>query len=282
MPMVSGNGVQLYWEATGKGAPLVWVHEYGGDFRSWEPQVRYFARRYRVITYNQRGYPPSTVPTAARDYAQTLLVDDLHQLITHLKLGPVHLGGCSMGANVARDFALAHPDAVRSLALVGAGAGSVNREQFLQAQESTAASLEREGIAARLRAFDTVPTRATFKAKDPRGFAEFLRQAGEHDVQACTHLAREVMAKRKTVVELEADLKALRVPTLILVGDRDAPCLDPSLLMRTWMPHAGLVVFPACGHTPNLEEPALFNLHVAEFLAAVNAGRWAGWSRTEP
>jgi pimeloyl-ACP methyl ester carboxylesterase len=282
MPMVSGNGVQLYWEATGEGAPLVWVHEYGGDFRSWEPQVRYFARRYRVITFNQRGYPPSTVPTTARDYSQALLVDDLHQLITHLDLGPVHLGGCSMGANVARDFALANPDAVRSLTLVGAGAGSVNREQFLQAQEATATSLERDGIAARIRAFDTVPTRATFKAKDPRGFAEFLRQAGEHEVQACIHLAREVMAKRKTIFDVEADLKVLRVPTLILVGDRDTPCLEPSLLMRTWMPHAGLIVFPACGHTPNLEEPALFNLHVAEFLAAVGEGRWAGWSRTGP
>ena len=282
MPTVSGNGVQLYWEETGEGPPLVWVHEYGGDLRSWEPQVRYFARRYRVITYNQRGYPPSTVPRAARDYAQALLVADLNQLIAHLELDPVHLGGCSMGANVARDFALAHPEAVRSLILVGAGAGSVNREQFLQAQEVTAASLELDGIAARIRAFDSVPTRATFKAKDPRGFAEFLRQAGEHDVQACAHLAREVVAKRKTIFELEAELKALRVPTLILVGDRDSPCVEPSLAMRNWMPHAGLVVFPACGHTPNLEEPTLFNLHVAEFLAAVDAGRWAGWSRTAP
>ena len=279
MPTVSGNGVQIYWEATGEGVPLVWVHEYGGDLRSWEPQVRYFSRRYRVITYNQRGYPPSTVPTAARDYSQALLVEDLRQLIAQLTPDPVHLGGCSMGANVARDFALAHPDAVRSLILVGAGAGSVNREQFLQAQEATGASLERDGIAARVRAFDAVPTRATFKAKDPRGFAEFLRQAGEHDVQACTHLAREVMAKRKTIFDVEAGLKALRIPTLILVGDRDAPCLEPSVLMQTWMPHAGLGVFPACGHTPNLEEPALFNLHVSEFLAAVDAGRWAGWSR---
>jgi pimeloyl-ACP methyl ester carboxylesterase len=278
MPVLSAGGVQLHWEETGQGAPMVWVHEYGGDLRSWEPQVRYFSRRYRIITYNQRGYPPSTVPKAARDYSQALLVEDLHQLLTHLRLGPVHLAGCSMGANVARDFALAHPGAVRSLILVGAGAGSVNREQFLQSQETIAASLEREGIAARIRSFDTLPSRASFKAKDPRGFAEFLRQAGEHDVSACTHLAREVIAKRKTIFELEAELKALRVPTLIMVGDRDTPCVEPSLVMRNWMPHAGLVVFPACGHTPNLEEPSVFNLHVAEFLAAVEAGRWAGWS----
>jgi pimeloyl-ACP methyl ester carboxylesterase len=163
------------------------------------------------------------------------------------------------------------------LILVGAGAGAVNREQFLQAQEATAAGLEREGIAARVRAFECQPTRASFKAKDPRGFAEFLRQTGEHDPHACAHLAREVMAKRKTIFELEAKLKALRVPTLILAGDRDAPCVEPSLVMRGWMPHAGLVLFPACGHTPNLEEPGFFNLHVAEFLAAVEGGRWAGW-----
>jgi pimeloyl-ACP methyl ester carboxylesterase len=133
MPTAHVNGVELYWEATGRGAPLVWVHEYGGDHRSWEPQVRYFSRRYRVITYNHRGYPPSTVPRAARDYSQELLVEDLHQLLTHLGLGPVHLGGCSMGANVARDFAIGHAAMTQSLILVGAGAGAVNREQFLQA-----------------------------------------------------------------------------------------------------------------------------------------------------
>jgi len=279
MPMASVNGVGLYWEETGQGAPLVWIHEYGGDLRSWEPQVRYFSRRYRVVTYNHRGYPPSTVPRAARNYSQDLLVEDLHQLLTHLGLGPVHLGGCSMGANVARDFAIAHEEMTRSLILVGAGAGSVNREQFLQAQETSAAGLEREGIATLIRNFESLPTRASFKEKDPRGFAEFLRQAGEHDAQACAHLAREVMAKRKTIFELEAELKALRVPTLIMAGDRDAPCVEPSLVMHGWIPHAGLVIFPACGHTPNIEEPGLFNLHVAEFLAAVERGRWTDWAR---
>jgi pimeloyl-ACP methyl ester carboxylesterase len=279
MPTLSASGVDLYYEATGEGTPLVWVHEYGGDLRSWEPQVRYFSRRHRVVTYNHRGYSPSTVPKTAREYSQDLLVSDLHQLLTHLEPGPVHLGGCSMGANVARDFAIAHPEMTRSLILVSAGAGSLHREQFLKAQDAIAADLEREGMATLIRDFETQSIRASFKEKDPRGFAEFLRQAGEHDAQACAHLAREVVAKRKTIFELEVELRALRVPTLIMVGDRDALCIKPSLLMRRWLPHAGLVVFPACGHTPNIEEPGLFNLHVAEFLAAVDGGRWAGWSR---
>ena len=182
MPTAGVNGVELYWEETGHGAPLVWIHEYGGELRSWEPQVRYFSRRYRVVTYNQRGYPPSTVPRAAGDYSQDLLVEDLHQLLTHLGRGPVHLGGCSMGANVARDFAIAHEAMTRSVILVDAGAWSVNREPFLEAQAASAAGLEREGIAARVRTFERAPTRTSFKDKDPRGFAEFLLPAVQNPV----------------------------------------------------------------------------------------------------
>jgi pimeloyl-ACP methyl ester carboxylesterase len=278
MPRARLDSVELYYEETGEGVPLVWSHEFGGDHRSWEPQVRYFSRGYRVVTYNHRGYAPSSIPVEAAAYSQDLLVEDLVQLVRHLGLGPIHLGGCSMGANVARDFALAHPELLRSLIMVGAGAGSVHREQFLKGQSSTADGLEREGMASRVRSFETLSTRASFKAKDPRGFAEFLRLSGEHDARACAHLAREVMAKRRTVPELDGPLRALRVPTLIMVGDQDAPCVEPSLMMRALIPHAGLVVFPACGHTPNIEEPGLFNLHVAEFLAAVERGRWAGWT----
>jgi 3-oxoadipate enol-lactonase len=258
--------------------PLVWAHEYGGDLRSWEPQVRHFSRRYRVITYNHRGYSPSTVPSAASGYSEDLLVEDLHQLLKHLSLGPVHLGGCSMGANVARDFAIAHPEMTRSLILLGAGAGSVNREQFVRDEEAIAAGLEHDGIESFVKHFQTVPNRASFKQKDPHGFAEFLRQVGEHDPIACAHLAREVLIKRKTIFQLEAELKALRVPTLIVAGDRDTPSIEPSVVMRDWIPNAGLVVFSKCGHTANLEEPTLFNFQVAEFLAAVESDRWTGWS----
>ena len=140
MPIARSSGVELYYEETGAGVPLVWSHEFGGDHRSWEPQVRYFARGYRVVTYNHRGYAPSSVPVEASAYSQDILVEDLFRLVRHLGLGPVHLGGCSMGANVARDFTIAHPELVRSLIMVGAGAGSVNREQFLKGIPRTSRS----------------------------------------------------------------------------------------------------------------------------------------------
>lgn len=275
MPLATVNGVQLYWEETGHGAPLVMVHEFAGDFRSWEPQVRCLSRRYRVITYNQRGYPPSSVPRQARQYSQDLLVRDLEQLIQNLQLGPVHLCGCSMGANVARDFAIAHRDSVRSLILVGAGAGSTNRAAFLQAQADIAAALDATGIQSLLDNLGNVPTRASFKRKDPRGFAEFLLYAREHDAHACAHLVREVMVKRQTIFELEDALRSLLAPTLIVAGDRDEPCVEASLLLRSWIPHAGLALLPDCGHTPNLEEPYQFNGLLRDFLVSAETGRWA-------
>ena len=107
MPTASVNGVAIYYEDTGRGFPLVWSHEFGGDHRSWEPQVRYFSRRYRVITYNHRGYPPSSVPKEALAYSQEQLVEDLRQLLRHLGVRLAHVGGCSMGANVALNFTTA-------------------------------------------------------------------------------------------------------------------------------------------------------------------------------
>ena len=244
-----------------------------------EPQVRYFSRRYRVITYNHRGYAPSSIPKTAAEYSQDILVSDLEKLIRHLDLGPVHLGGCSMGGNVARDIAVTHPQLLRSVTMVGAGAGAVDRENFLKGQQAIAQALDREGIQSRVQNFAGLSTRTSFKAKDPRGFDEFLNGSSEHDAQACAHLAREVMSKRKTVFELETQLRACKVPALIMVGDLDAPCVEPSLAMKTFMPHAGLMVFPYCGHTPNIEEPSMFNLAVDAFLSQVDAGRWAGWTR---
>ena len=275
MPVAKLNGVELSYSLTGSGAPLIFVHEFGGDQRSWDSQARHFAQRFLVLTYNQRGFAPSSVPKNAREYSQALMVGDLEHLLTYLRLGPVHLVGCSMGANIARDFAIANPDRTRSLILVSVGAGSENRAEFLKSQAAIATGLEVNGIEFLAENLTAVTTRTSFRRKNPRGFEEFLGYVREHDAQACAHLAREVLMKRKTVPELRSELQDLPVPTLIMVGDHDEPCLSPSLALHDWMPHAGLAVLPDCGHTPNLEEPHLFNLLVSEFLASVERGHWA-------
>lgn len=222
-----------------------------------------------MIVYNHRGYPPSEAPKEAERYTQEALVEDLHGLLRFLGIRQAHVGGCSMGANVALNFGLAHPEMTRSLIVVGGGAGSVNRDVFLARQRTTADALEREGMGALVRNLAEAPARRAFREKDPRGWDEFVRYVGEHSPTACAHLIHGVLMRRPTVTELEARLRALRVPTLIVVGDEDEPCLEPSLMMRRLIPHAGLLVFPRTGHTVNIEEPVLFNLQITEFLAAV-------------
>jgi len=123
--MTSSNGVQLYYEITGSGYPLLFSHEFAGDLRSWELQVRYFSRRYQVITYNARGYPPSAVPTDVQAYSQQHAVDDLLTLMRHLQLPQAHLVGLSMGGYTVLHFGLQHPELARSLLVAGCGYGSV-------------------------------------------------------------------------------------------------------------------------------------------------------------
>jgi len=280
MPLAKVNGTELYFEETGEGFPLVWSHEFAGDCRSWEPQVRYFSRRYRVITYNHRGYPPSAVPEDPSAYSNEILVEDLYHLLRHLGIEQAHVGGLSMGANVALNFGLKHPRMARSLIIAACGAGTVGREHFLAEYGRLADRLEREGIQVALDRFSALPSRRAFRDKDPHGFQEFLAQLREHPPRAKAQILRGVLLRRKTIFELEPQLKTLQVPTLILVGDQDEPCIEPALFMQRHIPHAGLLTLPRSGHQVNLEEPALFNLHVSEFLSAVENGRWG--SRTEP
>jgi pimeloyl-ACP methyl ester carboxylesterase len=240
--------------------------------------VRFFARRYRVLTYNHRGYPPSSVPAAPDAYDNLTLVEDLHQLLRHLGIERAHVGGLSMGGNVALNFAIHHPDMTASLIVAGTGSGTVDREQFVQEYGQLADEIERRGIGALVERFGSIPTRRVFRAKDPRGWDEFVRYLTEHSGAAAAHLIRGVILRRKTIFELEPALRRLAVPTLVMIGDQDEPCLEPGLFMRRTIPNAGLTVLPVSGHTINIEEPGLFNLHASEFLAAVESRRWGAWS----
>src|SRR3712207_620252 len=144
MPTARVNGVELYYEETGEGEPLILSHEFAGDYRSWEPQVRYFSRRYRVITWNYRGYPPSEVPADPSVYSDEQLVEDLYGLLRYLGLEQAHIAGLSMGGAIALKLGIAHPKVCRSLVIAGAGSGSVDHERFVREAEIQAERFERE------------------------------------------------------------------------------------------------------------------------------------------
>ncbi len=276
MPMASIDGVKLYYEITGSGYPLLFSHEFAGDYRSWEPQVRYFARRYQVITYNARGYPPSDVPEDLSAYSQAQAAEDIVGLLRHLNISQAHLVGLSMGGYAVLHVGLSHPELVRSMVVAGCGYGSVagDREKFQQDSGQVAQRLEREGMAPVAAIYAKGPTRVQFEDKDPRGWREFAEQLAGHSAIGSALTLRGVQGQRPSVYALEAQMRQCRVPTLIISGDEDEPCLEPGLFMKRTIPTAGLLIMPKSGHTINLEEPDAFNRAVSDFLAAVEAGKW--------
>jgi pimeloyl-ACP methyl ester carboxylesterase len=276
MPKASVDGVSLYYEVTGSGYPVLFAHEFAGDYRSWEPQVRYFARRYQVITYNARGYPPSDVPEDLGAYSQEQAARDIVGLLRHLNLPQAHLVGLSMGGYAVLHVGLSSPAVARSLVVAGCGYGSVatERARFQQDSSKIAERLQREGMAAVAEVYAKGPTRVQFEDKDPRGWREFAEQLATHSALGSALTLLGVQGRRPSVYALEAQMRQMRVPTLIVSGDEDEPCLDPGLFMKRTIPTAGLVVMPKCGHTINIEEPDAFNRLVSDFLTAVEAGKW--------
>jgi len=274
MPKVKVNGVSLYYEITGGGFPLVLSHEFAGTYKSWEPQVRFFSRRYQVITYNHRGFPPSEVPEKASDYSQDILVEDLYQLLRHLSIEQAYVGGCSLGGNIALNFGITHPEMTKALIIVATGAGTTGRDTFKPKLEGLAREIETEGWKVVAEGYAQEPNRVQLQRKDPRGWREFVDDLATHSDKSSVHLIREVIIKRPPISALETKLKQSKVPALIMIGDEDEMCIDPALIMKKCMPGAGLLVLPQSGHAINLEEPDIFNRALLDFLTAVEAGRW--------
>ena len=276
MPRVPVNGVHLYYEEAGEGAPLVFVHEFAGDARSWHLQMRHFARRYRTIAFNARGYPPSDVPEDPSAYSQDDAVEDIRGLLDALGIDRAHVCGLSMGGYATLLFGLRHPRRARSLVVAGCGYGSVaaDREAFRRDVEWVARRFETEAMAAVAETYARGPTRVQFQDHDPLGWREFHQWLAGGSAKGHALTIRGVQMSRPSVFELAKPLESMDVPTLVVTGDEDEPCLEPGLFLKRRIPTAGLAVIPKAGHTVNLEDPEAFNRIVGDFLAAVELGRW--------
>ena len=274
--ITTDDGVRLYYEEVGRGFPVVFVHEFAGDCRSWEPQLRHFGQRYRAIAFNARGYPPSEVPDDPGRYSQDRAADDIASVLDELNLSQAHVVGLSMGGFATLHFGFRHPGRARSLAVCGCGYGAEpsERDRFREEGANTVAFIRAHGMAAFAERYAHGPTRVQFENKDPRGFAEFKRQLAEHDPVGAALTQLGVQRERPSLWDLTDEMKALAAPTLILTGDEDWPCLLPGVLMKHHIPAAGMAVMANCGHGINLEDPGEFNRIVGDFLAQVDAGRW--------
>jgi pimeloyl-ACP methyl ester carboxylesterase len=274
MPLVHVNGVNIHYEEVGSGTPLIFSHEFAGSWESWEAQMSHFARRYRVVAYNNRGYPPSDVPEDAEAYSEEQSVDDLRALLDALGIERAFLCGLSMGGGIVLKFGMAHPERCLGLVVAGAGSGSVSRAEFEAGMNALLEVFDRGDMDTALRYTATGATRVQFARKDPLGMARFSELFLQHSSAGSAHTLRQVQIKRRTILQVEDELVNLNLPVLVLVGDEDAPCIAPALLMKQRIPNCGLMIFPKSGHAINLEEPQLFNDAVQRFITDVESGAW--------
>ena len=277
MPHLStDDGVKLYYEDVGSGIPIVFVHEFAGDLRSYELQMRYFGQRYHCIAYNARGYPPSDVPKDGERYSQERARDDIRAVLDALKIDKAHIVGLSMGGFATLHFGFTYPERARSLVIAGCGYGAApdKRASFAQEAEAAARGFETQGMAKAAEAYALGPTRVQFQNKDPRGWREFADQLKDHSTEGSALTMRGVQMRRPSLFDLVDRMKAITVPTLVMTGDEDWPCLEPGILMKRTIPTAGLIVMPNAGHTINLEEPVAFNRHLDDFFHSVDVGAW--------
>jgi pimeloyl-ACP methyl ester carboxylesterase len=275
--ITTDDEVRLYYEEAGSGTVLIFVHEFAGDYRSYEAQMRYFARRYRCIAFNARGYPPSDVPDDPARYSQERARDDIRAVLDGLRIERAHVAGVSMGAFAALHFGLRYPGRVISLVIGGCGYGAApdKRAQFQEEAEAAAQRFESMSAQESANVYAIGPTRVQLQNKDPRGWEEFRRMLAEHSPRGSANTLRGVQKLRPSLFDLVDRMRQMTVPALVIAGDEDEPCLEASLLMKRSIPSAALAILPRTGHALNLEEPALYNSLVADFLHQVEAERWA-------
>ena len=273
---VTSDKVRLYYEEAGSGTPIIFLHEFAADHTNWEPQMRYFSRGHRCIAYSARGYTPSDVPPSSEAYSYKHFYTDALAVLDHLGIDKAHLVGLSMGSYSSLQIGLNAPQRARSMTLAGVGSGSnlANLDAFRKQCMANAEQFEGIGSVEVAKVTREAPGRIPFLVKDPRGHADFYAALARHDAKGSANTMRGFQGGRLSIYTLTEAIAKVPTPALIICGDEDDACVEPSLFLKKHLPAAGLTLFPKSGHVLNLEEPALFNEMVERFIALVEAGRW--------
>jgi pimeloyl-ACP methyl ester carboxylesterase len=246
------NGIEIDYEATGSGPVVLLSHGYGATRHMWDDQHRALGDGWRVVSWDMRGHGQTDSPDAPSHYSAALTVADMRALLGHVGAERAVIGGLSLGGYLSLAFALAHPEATRALVICDSGPGYRNAEAraaWNQRAEERAAALEAKGLGALSRR-----SRETL-------------QAQHRSAQGLAHAARGMLAQEGSVVI--DGLAAIRVPTLIVVGDQDQPFVAPCEYMAKKIPGARLEVIAGAGHSSNLDRPEAFNRVLRDFLTSL-------------
>jgi 3-oxoadipate enol-lactonase len=244
--------MELYYEVHGEGPAIVFAHGAGGNHLSWWQQVPAFAKQYRCITFDHRGFGQSLdVPNGPGSQA---FVQDLQELLDYLNVERVSLVAQSMGGRTCLGLTLASPDRVQALVLADTTGGF---------SDARMAEVRAEGE--KVLAGPHPPPRTyarSFLEEHPK--RAFLYE----QIRVINPLRQETPVPGPTA----AQVQALRTPTLLIVGEHDI-ITPPAVIemMQSYIPHARLAEVAAAGHSVYFEKPDEFNRLVLEFFAEVGA-----------
>ncbi|MGY4307858.1 pimeloyl-ACP methyl ester carboxylesterase [Bradyrhizobium sp. USDA 4369] len=238
MPYIEASGARLYFEESGYGYPIIFIHEFASDMRGWDAQVSRFCRGYRCIAFNARGYPPSDVPENLLSYGWEIAVDDVAALMRGLEIERPHLVGLSMGGYTALQFGLRHPDKVNAIVAASVGSGShlSHRDAWLKETSVLARLFSEHGMASLAERMARGPARIQLRYKDPRGWQEFIERLRRYSPQGMSNTMARCQALRPSLDEMCNQLSKMTIPVLLAVGDEDARCLEPNLLLKFHAP----------------------------------------------
>ena len=265
---VNINGARIYYETAGKGTPFIMIHAGVADSRQWNNEFEYFAQRYQVIRYDQRGYGKSE-PVAGEFNLMNDLVSLLDTLDIHV---PAIIMGCSMGGGLAMDFALTYPSRVKALIMVGSGPSGLDLDVPRSAKFAEA---EKAFDAGDLDLTAELETEIWFDGTDrtPQQVNQKMRQlAYDMDRKALEYESRQ-LGKRLPNMETTAydRLSNLTIPVLVIVGEHDTPyILAAADYMLEKLPSVQKMVIEDAAHLPNMDHPDEFQTTVKTFLDSLS------------
>jgi len=251
MPQARLNGIEIEYQDGGRGAPLLLSHGYSATGRMWDGQRAALGDGYRVISWDMRGHGATESPSDPAQYSHALTVEDMRALLRHLGVDRAVIGGLSLGGTMSLAFYRAHPEAVRALVICDSGPGFRNetaRADWNRRAQQRAADLEARGLAA-------------LEGRSPET-QQAIRL--HRSAQGLAHAARGMLAQQDA--SLIDSLGQVRVPALVIVGDRDTPFIAACEYMAKKIPGARLEVIKDAGHSSNLDEPEAFNRTLRSFL----------------
>jgi pimeloyl-ACP methyl ester carboxylesterase len=244
------NGIRISYAAAGDGPAVLLTHGYSATGHMWAPQIEALRDRYRIIAWDIRGHGETESPDDPAQYSEALAIADMVGLLEFLGEDRAVVGGLSLGGFMSLAFHLAHPEMVRALVLCDTGPGYRSPEAragWNRAAEKRALDLEARGM-------DGLGS-----SSEVRATARYHRSA-----QGLAHAARGMLAQFDA--RIIDHLPEIRVPTLVIVGERDEPFIGASQYMAAKIPGARLEVIADAGHAANLDNPDNFNRVLRGFL----------------